>query len=140
MPAISLKRIQSGFAMVAAIAILVILAALGTFAIRISTTQHTSFALDIQSSQVYQAARAGLEWGIYSVVNGNCVSADIDHLPGEMSVTITCTASPTSEPSAELFTLTAIACNQPNNAAPHCPATQPTDIYVERRLNTIVER
>lgn len=139
MPVISRKREQKGFAMVAAIAILLILAALGTFAMRLSTTQHMSFALDIQSSQVYQAARAGLEWGIYAAANGNCVGTDIDHLPGEISVTVTCTPS-VSEPGAELFTLNAVACNQPNANSPHCPAAQPTAMYVERRVDTIVER
>lgn len=140
MSAINLSRKEAGFAVVSAIVILVILAALGTFAMRISSIQHRDFALDIQSSQAYQAARAGLEWGSFTVVNGNCLNTDIDNLSGGMSVSITCSTAPLSEPGAEIFMLTATACNQPNANSPHCPADQPTELYVERRLTNIVER
>ena len=59
---------QSGFALVTAIFILVVLAGLGAAMVSISTTQHTTVALDIQSARAQQAARAGIEWGAYQVL------------------------------------------------------------------------
>jgi MSHA biogenesis protein MshP len=56
-----------GFAIVSAIFILVVLAALGAFIVSVSTNQHVGSALDIQGVRAYQAARAGIEWGIYQV-------------------------------------------------------------------------
>ena len=53
---------QSGFLLVTAIFLLVILAALGAFILTISGTQQTSSALDVQGARAYQAARAGIEW------------------------------------------------------------------------------
>ncbi|HEY6280567.1 MAG TPA: hypothetical protein VIW72_02070 [Burkholderiales bacterium] len=60
---------QSGFLLVTAIFLLVILAALGAFILTISGTQQTGSALDVQGSRAYQAARAGIEWGSYQVLN-----------------------------------------------------------------------
>jgi len=59
---------QSGFALVTAIFILVVLAGLGAAMVSISTTQHTTVAMDIQSARAYQAARAGIEWGAFQAL------------------------------------------------------------------------
>ncbi len=59
---------QSGFALVTAIFILVVLAGLGAAMVSISTSQHTTVAMDVQSVRAYQAARAGIEWGAYQVL------------------------------------------------------------------------
>lgn len=59
---------QQGFSVVAAIFLVVVLAALGAFMVSLSTTQHSSSALDLQGSRAYQAARAGLEWGAWQAL------------------------------------------------------------------------
>ena len=59
---------QSGFLLVTAIFLLVILAALGAFILTISGTQQTSSALDVQGTRAYQAARSGIEWGSYQLL------------------------------------------------------------------------
>jgi len=59
---------QSGFLLVTAIFLLVILAALGAFILTISGTQQTSSALDVQGSRAYQAARAGIDWASYQLL------------------------------------------------------------------------
>lgn len=61
-----LNRIR-GFAIVSAIFILVVLAALGAFIVNISTSQQIGSAIDVQGVRAYQAARAGIEWGLYQV-------------------------------------------------------------------------
>ena len=52
-----------------AIFLLVILAALGVFMLSISTMQQTTSVQDMQGSHAYQAAKTGLEWGAYQVMN-----------------------------------------------------------------------
>ncbi len=58
---------QRGFAAIAAIFLVVILAALGGFMVTFSNTQQLTSAQDVQGSRAYWAARAGLEWGVGSV-------------------------------------------------------------------------
>ena len=57
-----LRSAQSGFAAIAAIVIVVLLAALGGFMVSISNTQQLTSSQDVQGSRAYWAARAGLEW------------------------------------------------------------------------------
>ena len=59
---------QNGFALVTAIFILVVLAGLGAAMVSISTAQHSTVAIDVQSTRAYQAARAGIEWGAYQAL------------------------------------------------------------------------
>jgi MSHA biogenesis protein MshP len=59
---------QRGFSLVSAIFLLVILSALGVFMLSISTMQHTTSAQDLQGSKAYQAAKAGIEWGVYQIM------------------------------------------------------------------------
>ena len=59
---------QQGFAAIAAIFLVVVLAALGGFMLTFSNTQQLTSAQDVQGSRAYWAARAGLEWAIAGVV------------------------------------------------------------------------
>jgi len=59
------RSLQSGVTIVSAIFILVVLAALGAFIVTVSTSQQIGSALDVQGSRAYQAARSGIEWGVY---------------------------------------------------------------------------
>ena len=63
-----IDRTQQGFAAIAAVFLVVVLAALGAFMVTFSNTQQLTSAQDIQGSRAYWAARAGLELGIGSVV------------------------------------------------------------------------
>lgn len=60
---------SKGFSLVSAIFLLVVIAALGVFAVTLSTTQQQGAALDVLGTRAYQAARAGIEWGAYQVVS-----------------------------------------------------------------------
>ena len=62
---------ERGFAAVAAIFLVVILAALGSYMVSFSNTQQLTNAQDIQGARAYWAARAGLEWGIAAVLASN---------------------------------------------------------------------
>jgi MSHA biogenesis protein MshP len=60
-------RAPHGFSIVSAIFLLVVLSTLGALMVTFSTAQHTASAQDVQGSRAYQAARAGIEWGLYQL-------------------------------------------------------------------------
>jgi MSHA biogenesis protein MshP len=63
------RRADSGFVLPTAIFLLVILAALGAYMVTLSRTSHISSALDVQGARAYQAARVGIEWAAWQVVD-----------------------------------------------------------------------
>jgi len=81
------RRNAGGFSLVSAIFLLVILAALGVAMVSISTVQNQSSALDIQGVRAYQAARAGVEWGLYNYIrSSSCVGSSTVAMPAELNV------------------------------------------------------
>lgn len=71
------RPLQRGFAAIAAIFLVVVLAALGGFMLTISNTQQLTSAQDLQGVRAYWAARAGLEWGASGVrasSTGSCAA------------------------------------------------------------------
>ncbi len=85
---------QRGFAIVAAIFLVVVLAALGAFMLTFSTVQHITSAQDIQGARAYQAARTGIEWGAYQVLRNSSCTPSTSLTPGGtqagFSVTVQC--------------------------------------------------
>ena len=65
-----MKNYQPGFSLISAIFLLVVISALGLFTVTISTTQQQSSAMDVLGSRAYQAAKAGIEWGVYQIIKG----------------------------------------------------------------------
>jgi MSHA biogenesis protein MshP len=60
---------QSGFSLIMAIFLIVVLGGIAVFIGRVSTMQHHGSALDEEGAMAYQAARAGIEWGVYQAIN-----------------------------------------------------------------------
>lgn len=58
-----------GFALPTAIFLLVVLAALGGYMVSLSRSSQISTALDIQGARASQAARAGIEWAAWQVID-----------------------------------------------------------------------
>lgn len=110
---------QRGFAAIAAIFLLVVLAALGGFMLTFSNTQQLSSAQDLQGSRAYWAARAGLEWGIFNVTAAApaaCPASPTVLAVDTFTVTITCTAPAYQDqggvaapPNTTIFQLTSVA-------------------------------
>lgn len=144
---------QRGFAIVAAIFILVVLASLGAYMVTISSSHHMGSALAIEEMRALQSARAGMDWGIARAVSaptafgpGNCqtgavavnlttgTGGDFPALSG-YTVTVTCLGTPfTDGEDLYSYVLTATACNQPDGTG-RCPnTTTPGANYVERQM------
>lgn len=56
---------QSGFSLVAAVFLIVVLAALGTFAVQIAMTQYQTANVELLEARAQAAAQAGIEYGAY---------------------------------------------------------------------------
>ena len=84
---------QAGLSIISAIFMLVLLAALAAFMLTFSTSSNVTQAQDIQGSRAYWAARSGLEWGAYRVLQDNACATTTLTLSG-FTVAVTCTLSP----------------------------------------------
>ncbi len=87
--------VQHGFAAIAAIFLVVVLAALGGAMVSFSNTQQLSSAQDIQGSRAYWAARAGLSWAVAGVLAppAACPTASAPATLDGFSLEVRCTAS-----------------------------------------------
>jgi len=128
-----MRQPQRGFAIVAAIFLLVVLAALGAFMVTVSNGQHMSSTQDIQGSRAYWAARVGLEWAVAGVVSSSVCPAGTTLSVEDFDVSVTCTSQPYSEGSAtkNLFTLESVASQS--------GAAVGSIGFVERKLRASVE-
>jgi MSHA biogenesis protein MshP len=134
----SLSRKCGGFAIFSAVFILVVLAALGAFILNISSGQQLGSTLDVQGARAYQAARAGIEWGLYQQMQGGAACPAGNFVPGAptlagFTVSVSCVAVADVQGGPTVRTLTSTACSQPDVGV--CPNTvNPGALYVERRL------
>lgn len=130
-----------GFSLISAIFLLVILAGLGAAMVAISTVQHTSSALDVQGARAYQAARTGIEWGLFQKLRttGYCNGVDTRNivLPAGTSLsgfTVTVICTPNTFLTIPTAVIEATACNIPTGAGT-CPNQTSNNIdYVQRRV------
>ena len=125
---------QQGFAAIAAIFLVVVLAALGGFMLTFSNTQQLGSAQDVLGSRAYWAARAGLEWGIGSVAANPVCPAPATSLTIDVfTVAVTCGPTTYSEAGAPVnifqLTSTAATAGSPGSAT-----------YIERSISASMER
>jgi MSHA biogenesis protein MshP len=127
--------VQRGFAAIAAIFILVVLAALGAFMVTFSNTQQVTSAQDVQGSRAYWAARGGVEWALaLAKANGACPAASSSFTVDTGAVfnlTVTCSVLSYSEGSdtVNVFALRAVATQ----------GTVGSPGYVERSVSAALE-
>ena len=90
----SARRAQQGFSLVAAIFLLVVLAALATYGVRMTTLQSQTVTAGLRAAQAYQAARSGAAWAAYRAVKGGvCAAATLGLTEGGtagFNVTVQC--------------------------------------------------
>jgi MSHA biogenesis protein MshP len=93
---------MKGFVLISAIFLLVVIAALGLFALTVSNTQQQNSVMDALGSRAYQAAKTGIEWGSYQITKGGgtCAASSSLTMPAgtqlsAFTVTVNCTAYPT---------------------------------------------
>ncbi|HEV8645305.1 MAG TPA: agglutinin biogenesis protein MshP [Burkholderiales bacterium] len=143
------KHIQ-GFSLISAIFLLVVVTLLGAYVVTLSTSQQTTEALDIEGARAYQAARAGVEWGAWQILqdpagafstacNGAAYAAPTSQslagLAGTLSgfaVDVQCGSAATTEAgvNVRVYRLTVTASK----------GTLGSLFYVERQLQAVISR
>lgn len=142
-----MRKLQTGFSIVTAIFLLVVLSFLGVAMVTFTTSQHQSSAMDVMGSRAYQAARSGIEWAAYHVASSpsgvewmGCTAAapatvltGLDGTLAPFTVYVNCNSMAVSEVGASptdtiwIYDVSAVACTE---AA--CPSAAPGANYVER--------
>ena len=91
-----------GFALPAAIFVLVVLAAIVTAMMRIGSGQVAEQSLSLLMTRAHWAAQSGLEWGTYTVKNGTAGScfSTTGLTIGSFTVTVSCAVAGYAEASA----------------------------------------
>lgn len=135
---------QRGLGAVAAIVVVVLLALLAATVVRMAWSSQAGAAQSFEGARATQAARSGIEWGLYQLLKGAwaaCSPARSQTLDLRadtgMRVMVSCTSSSYQEGAdtagqpltVRLYQLEAVACNAsgcPDNAAAAGP------LYVER--------
>jgi MSHA biogenesis protein MshP len=125
-----------GFGLVAAMFLMIVVTLIVIAMARLSAAQHGTNSLSIQQARAYQAARAGLEWGISRALAGTCAVGT----PGfegsglaEFSVAVACQQQSYTDrdETVTLYRLTATAQNGSPGGRPD---------YAYRQLTAVVER
>jgi MSHA biogenesis protein MshP len=122
---------QHGFGLVAAMFVIIIITAVITAMARLAETQNATNSLAIQQARAYQAARAGLEYGVAQVLAGNgCNGFGLDGF----AIGVTCVAQagvlvPEENQAVRFYTITA--------SAEYGASGSPD--YAYRRLTAVVE-
>jgi MSHA biogenesis protein MshP len=109
---------EAGVGIVTAIFLLVVLAGLGVAMVGIYTAQQGSANVDLLGARAYQAARAGLEWGIFQRTrNGACAAESLFRMPAgtslsSFSVQVKCQQQGAG--ALARYVITSTACNIPD--------------------------
>ncbi len=126
---------QRGFSLIVAIFLLVVVAALVVYVANIRVVQQTTLLYGVQGARAMQAARSGIEWGIYeSIVGGSCAASTGFTLPDaeldDFNVEVQCASSVHTEGATPvtIYRLTAIAST----------GAYGTLDYVQRRIQATV--
>ena len=137
-------RRQAGVGLVTAIFLLVVIAGLGVAAVSLFTSQQAGANLDLEGARAYQAARAGIEWGLYEQLrHGRCAQDPTSfRLPAtsvlaSFTVTVRCQVIQELRNADDEFVtrwrIRAVACNQADEG--RCGEKIPNNPdYVQRRL------
>ena len=110
------ERRDSGFGLVSALFLLVVLSAAAAFMLNLGGAQRTTVNLAIQGAKAFHAARSGVEWGIYRLAtDGVCFTATNLNLAeaglNGFTVNVTCASSDHTEATttATVYQIVAIA-------------------------------
>jgi MSHA biogenesis protein MshP len=96
-PPAAMDRQQSGFALIPALFLIVVLGALAAVAIRVGTGQQQAVTMSLLQARALSAAQTGIEWGAYQALGGSCVASTTLTLTeaalNGFSVIVTCAAA-----------------------------------------------
>ena len=140
-----MKTGQRGLGAITVIVVLVLLAGMAAAIVRLNSAAQSTATQELLAARAAQAARAGLQWGLYQAFKGTwtaCSGAsttlDLGSESG-MRVTVSCQSTvfnegesaPGTPGTVRVYTLDAVACNSGASCPDNTLVTRPG--YVERR-------
>jgi MSHA biogenesis protein MshP len=100
------SREQRGFSLISAVFLLVVLAGLGVYAVRLATLQQQTVTAGLRAAQALEAAKTGAAWGAYSALNaGVCANGTLNLTEGAAAgfrVAVQCTQRTHTEGTATI--------------------------------------
>jgi MSHA biogenesis protein MshP len=82
----TIRKFQRGLSLVTAIFLLVVMSSLAAVMMTFFSAQQQSSVLDMMGTRAYQAARAGIEWGAYQILQlGGNGAGSVPTLGGSLS-------------------------------------------------------
>jgi len=134
----SMRR-SAGVALMTAIFLLVVLAGLAVAVVSLTTAQQASVTQDEQGTRAYLAAKAGMEWALYTQLQTagqlNCGATTSFALPpgtGLSAFTVSVSCAAAGGPVPGHLEIRVVACNGAPGAS--CPAAAPGPDYVQREI------
>ncbi|MCW8882322.1 MAG: pilus assembly protein MshP [Sedimenticola sp.] len=90
---------QGGFSLISTLFMVVVLAALGGYMVRLNVSQQTTTTLSLQSVRAWYAASSGLEWAVYQIgSNNSCPPVPSSFSADGFTIAMTgCTSFPVTE-------------------------------------------
>lgn len=152
-------RRERGFLIIAGVFLVVVLAGLAVYLSSVSTTSQAASAADLGSARAYQAARAGIEWGAFQILENSpgayktaCDAATNPAAPTIFNLTfggtlapftasVRCSSASPTEGATPVtsYRIEVNGCNEPTGGA--CPNAATTSAtYVERELRLTIAR
>ena len=140
-----------GVSLITAVFLVVVLAGLTAAAVRVTMVQQATASMDMLGVQAYQAARSGLDWGLFQQLRLQPArAAPVDcftspksfAMPADgnlrgFTVTVSCTTKAGGNKVGDTtnrWTIEAVACNIPTTIAGDCPNATTNVEYVQRRV------
>lgn len=137
---------EKGFVIVSAVVIVVMLAIFGVAMALMGSLQQRQSALDLDTSRAYQAAKTGIDWGLYQIqtpaLPPACTTTSFN-AGGELSrftITVQCSQTSVNDGAQPLivYVVQSNACNNPTGG--NCPGTTTGSLSVERQLRVVTYR
>ena len=137
---------EKGFVFVSAVVIVVMLAIFGVAMVLMGSLQQRQSALDVDTARAYQAAKTGIEVGLYQIqtpiLPPACTSGSFN-AGGELSkftITVQCTQTAVNDGTQPLtvYVVQSNACSNPTGG--NCPGTTSGGLSVERQLRVVTYR
>jgi len=140
-----MRRHQHGLGAITVIVVLVLLAGIAAAIVRLNSAAQSTATQELLAARATQAARAGLQWGLYQAFkggwrtcSGTSSTLDLGSESG-MRVTVSCDATdynegesaPGTAHTVRVYTLDAVACNGSGDCPDNTLVARPG--YVERR-------
>jgi len=148
---------SKGFVLPSAIFLLVVLAALGAFALNVSSNQQLGMAMDVRGERAWQAANAGMEWARYKLASspaspscpantgwggsGYSIGFAGTATLADFFATVECRQLENTDVQGIptwVFEVRVTACAPAAANEPRCPGTLTSTAYAERQLQGLI--